>query len=56
MAARDAKALAGALDAYLSSAALREAHGRAGRLRVETSFRRERIWEALARVYDDLLA
>lgn len=53
--AGDARALARALDAYLGDRALREAHGQAGRVRVETSFRRERIWEALAGVYDELL-
>jgi len=53
--AGDAEALAGALGRYVDDADLREAHGRAGRTRVETSFRRERIWEALAGVYDELI-
>jgi glycosyltransferase involved in cell wall biosynthesis len=52
---RDATALARALHTYLADPELREAHGRAGRARVETSFRRERIWEALVGVYDELL-
>lgn len=52
--ARDAGALADALDAYVASPELRRAHGDAGRARVLESFRRERIWEALARVYDEL--
>lgn len=52
--ARDASALAGALRRYLDDASLREAHGRAARARVERSFRRERIWEALADLYDEL--
>lgn len=53
--ARDASALAQALDAYLSDPVLRARHGNAGRARVEASFRRERIWEALADLYDGLL-
>lgn len=53
---RDAHALAVAVEAYLVDPALRERHGRAGRARVQTSFRRERIWEALAGVYDGLLS
>jgi len=53
---RDAIALADALNVYLASKSLREQHGRAARLFVERSFRRERIWEALAALYDDLLA
>ncbi|CAN5909905.1 glycosyltransferase family 4 protein [soil metagenome] len=53
--ARDASALARALDAYLDDPALRARHGNAGRARVEASYRRERIWEALAGVYDELL-
>jgi glycosyltransferase involved in cell wall biosynthesis len=53
--ARDATALARALDVYLADPALRLAHGRAGRVRVGKSFQRERIWEALANLYDELL-
>ena len=52
---RDAPALARALEAYLDDRSLREGHGRAARERVETSYRRERIWESLAGVYDELL-
>ena len=49
---RDASALAMALAEYLGNPRLREAHGRAGRTRVLESFRRERIWDALARIYE----
>jgi len=52
---RDASALARALDIYLADPELRARHGSAGRVRVDESYRRERIWEALAGVYDDLL-
>ncbi len=53
---RDASALVQALETYLNSPSLRRAHGDAGRARVEKSFRRERIWEALASVYDELVS
>ena len=53
--ARDSGALARALHTYLADPALRRAHGLAARARVQVSFRRERIWEALAGVYDELL-
>jgi glycosyltransferase involved in cell wall biosynthesis len=52
---RDASALAGALATYLDSVTLRTAHGQAARARVETSFRSERIWEALLAEYDQAL-
>lgn len=51
---RDAAALAGAIGAYLRDPALRRAHGRAARERVETEFRRERIWRGLAELYGEL--
>jgi glycosyltransferase involved in cell wall biosynthesis len=53
---RDAGALALAIKTYLSDPALRHAHGRAGRARVLNSYRRERIWKALADAYDDFVA
>jgi glycosyltransferase involved in cell wall biosynthesis len=53
--ARDSRALAAALNAYLADADLRVRHGTAGRARVETSFRREAIWTALIDLYDELL-
>lgn len=53
--ARDADALAHALGEYLAESSLRDAHGRAGRARVLADFRRERIWEAVAETYDELL-
>jgi glycosyltransferase involved in cell wall biosynthesis len=53
--ARDGAALASALEAYVDDAALRERHGRAGRDRVEREFRRERLWSALAEVYEELV-
>jgi glycosyltransferase involved in cell wall biosynthesis len=54
--ARDAESLEKALRRYLDDSTLCEAHGANGRARVELSFRRERIWEALAGVYDELMA
>jgi glycosyltransferase involved in cell wall biosynthesis len=53
---RNAEALAEAIRAYLADAALRAAHGRAGRARVLRYFRREVVWEALFREYRDLLS
>jgi len=53
--ARDATALGEALARYVGDRSLRDAHGNAGRARVEKSFRRERIWEALADLYDEML-
>lgn len=53
---QDAQALAEALAAYLEDPALARAHGRAGRDRVRTEFRRERIWASLLGEYRRLLA
>lgn len=51
---RDAAALAIAIGAYLRDPELRRAHGAAARERVETEFRRERIWRGLAALYGEL--
>lgn len=51
----DVRALAAAIVGYLDDASLRLRHGRAGRARVQEEFRRERVWEALADYYDELL-
>ncbi|MBI5477952.1 MAG: glycosyltransferase family 4 protein [Deltaproteobacteria bacterium] len=50
--AGDAEALAAALARYAGQSALREAHGRAGRARVERFFRRDQIASATVDVYD----
>lgn len=52
---RDAGALAEAFARYLDDPDLARRHGRAGRERVLAKFARERIWEALAATYDELL-
>jgi glycosyltransferase involved in cell wall biosynthesis len=52
----DAGALEAALERYVTDPTLRANHGRAGRARVESEFRRERIWEAIAQTYAALLA
>lgn len=52
---QDADALADALAAYLGDPALRAAHGRAARARVEAEFQREAIWSALEAEYQTLL-
>ena len=54
--ARDADALATALQRYLADQPLRERHGAAGRRRVLAEFRREAIWEAIAAEYRSLLS
>jgi glycosyltransferase involved in cell wall biosynthesis len=48
---RSAEALLTALRQYAADPALRRKHGDAGRARVEQSFQRERIWEALEALY-----
>ncbi len=53
--AGDAKALAGALRAYLKDPALRLEHGAAARARVLRDFSPERVHEATAALYDRLL-
>ncbi len=53
--ARDGAALAAALTAYLDDPALRGRHGNAGRERVLREFRSERLWAALAEVYEELV-
>jgi glycosyltransferase involved in cell wall biosynthesis len=53
--ARDATALAKALQTYLDDAGLRRKHGAAGRARVLHDFRPESIWKALHQQYADLL-
>jgi glycosyltransferase involved in cell wall biosynthesis len=52
----DAAALEAALAAYVDAPALREAHGRAGRARVERFFRRDRIADALVDLSERELA
>lgn len=53
--ARDADALASALELYLAEADLRRRHGLAGRDRVLCEFRQEAIWEAIYDEYVRLL-
>ncbi|MCX5743414.1 MAG: sugar transferase [Proteobacteria bacterium] len=53
---RDAAARAAGLARYLDDPALREAHGRAARARVLTSFRPELLWEATVAKYRALVA
>lgn len=53
--ARDAAALARAIQRYLKDPELRERHGAAGRARVEQFFDQPRLWAAVAEVYDELL-
>ena len=50
--ARDATALHYAIAQYLANAARARDHGAAGRERVVAEFRREAIWEGIARAYD----
>lgn len=52
---RDAGALARAIARYLDDPELARWHGTAGRERVLADFQRERIWEALAETYGELL-
>jgi glycosyltransferase involved in cell wall biosynthesis len=52
---RDARALACAIDAYLSDPARRCRHGAAGRRRVLAHYRPEAIWQALYAEYLNLL-
>jgi glycosyltransferase involved in cell wall biosynthesis len=54
--AQDAAELQTAMTRLAVDAALRRAMGDAGRLRVEQSFRRERIWQALAETYERQVA
>ena len=54
--ARDAAALAEALDLYIRDSGLRRRHGEAGRQRVLRDFRQEVLWEATASLYARLLA
>ncbi len=56
VAAGSGRALADALALYLANPELRARHGARARMRVERDFRSERIWEALANVYDELAA
>lgn len=51
----DPKALAGGIARLLSSPTLRQEMGRAGREWIERDFRCEVIWEALARLYREML-
>ena len=53
---RDAEALVVALERYLSDPSLRDRHGQAGRRHVLEHYRREAIWEGVAREYQELLA
>ncbi len=52
---RDAAALATALATYLRDPALCRQHGQAGRMRVETEFRPEPIWQLLYEEYCEML-
>jgi glycosyltransferase involved in cell wall biosynthesis len=51
----DITALAAALERYASDATLRQQHGAAARLRVETEFAQEPIWQAIFAEYVRLL-
>jgi glycosyltransferase involved in cell wall biosynthesis len=51
---RDARALGNALCSYLEDQDKRSRHGNAARARALAEFRRERLWAALADVYDEL--
>lgn len=53
--ARDAAALAQAIERYVADGALRREHGAAGRARVEAEFRQEVIWEGIFAEYERLL-
>jgi glycosyltransferase involved in cell wall biosynthesis len=50
----DVEELAAAVDAYLCDPALRQAHGRAGRVRAEELFDQQRLWARMHREYLDL--
>jgi glycosyltransferase involved in cell wall biosynthesis len=50
----DPEELARAVDAYLRDPALRQAHGRAGRVRAEELFDQERLWARMHREYLEL--
>lgn len=52
---QDSASLADALEGYLTDAALRHRHGKAGRERVLREFRQEAIWEAMHQEYARLL-
>jgi glycosyltransferase involved in cell wall biosynthesis len=52
----DARALVGAVAAYMDNRALRLEHGRAGRERVVRDFGQQEAWEALLAEYRELLA
>ena len=49
--AQDVRSLSRAMLTYAADPSLRQAHGRAGRARVERDFARERIWEEVVRHY-----
>jgi glycosyltransferase involved in cell wall biosynthesis len=51
----DARALAGAVAAYMDDPGLRQEHGRAGRERVDREFGQQAVWEALLAEYRELL-
>lgn len=53
--ARDAAALASAIEGYLADAARRRAHGAAARARVLRDFRQEVVWDAFLAEYRSLL-
>lgn len=53
--ARDAAALAAALERYLQDPALRQRHGDAGRARALRDFDQQTIWRALHAEYDSLI-
>jgi glycosyltransferase involved in cell wall biosynthesis len=52
---RNVHALARAIANYLEDPELRRRHGAAGRVRVLREFRPERLWEALAAQYEELV-
>jgi glycosyltransferase involved in cell wall biosynthesis len=56
VAPRDVGALADAIDRYLDDAALRRAHGEAGRARIVAEFAQPTVWSRWLEVYDTWLA
>ena len=51
---RDPEALAAAIDSYITDPALRAKHGAAGRERVLSDFRPDRIWRDVTAIYESL--
>lgn len=54
--AKSPVALADALRAYISDAALRKQHGENGRTWVESNFAQEAVWRGISGLYNEMLA